>query len=114
MTATILLCTLLSVTDGDTIRAACPEETRIRIANIDAPERDACPRPAARAAGALLALAQGQLTVRPLYTDRHGRVVATIEVAGGDLGAQLLHLEVVKPWPHDAQGKPLTKRPRGC
>lgn len=114
MTPAILFCTLISVTDGDTLRAACPDEIRIRIANIDAPEKVECPRPAARAAGALLALAQGPLTVRPLYTDRHGRTVATVEAPGGDLGKALLSLKVVKPWPHDAQGKPLKKKPRGC
>ncbi len=47
MTPTILICTLISVTDGDTLRAACPETIRIRIANIDAPEVDACPGRAA-------------------------------------------------------------------
>lgn len=114
MTPALLLCTLISVTDGDTIRAACPDTVRIRIANIDAPERDKCPRPAARAAGALLALAQGPLTVQPLYTDHYGRIVATVASRDGDLAEALLSLRVVKPWPHDMRGRPLAKRPRGC
>ena len=114
MTAIILICTLLSVTDGDTFRAACPDKVRIRIADIDAPERDSCPGPARRASQVLASIAQGPLTVRPLYTDRYGRIVATIEARGEDLGQSLIDAGVVRPWPHDARGRPLTKRPRGC
>lgn len=110
----ILICTLISVTDGDTLRAACPQEIRIRIANIDAPEVDACPGPAARATEALRTLAQGPLTVRPLYTDRYGRTVATIEAQGADIGQSLITTGAAQPWPHSDRGRALTKKPRGC
>jgi endonuclease YncB( thermonuclease family) len=112
--AAALTCTLMSVTDGDTLRAACPEPTRCRIAGIDAPERDACPGPAARATAALQALATGPLTVTPLYQDRYGRTVATVEAQGRDLGRAMVSTGSVQPWPHDRNGRALTPRPRGC
>jgi micrococcal nuclease len=112
--ALTLTCTLISVTDGDTLRAACPEPTRIRIAGIDAPERDACPGPAARATAALQALASGPLTVTPLYQDRYGRIVATVEAQGRDLGQAMLATGLAKAWPHSKTGRALAPRPRGC
>jgi micrococcal nuclease len=112
--AAALTCTLMSVTDGDTLRAACPQPTRIRIANIDAPERDACPGPAARATAALQALVIGHLTVTPLYQDRYGRTVATVEAQGRDLGQAMLATGLAKPWPHSKTGRALAPRPRGC
>lgn len=112
--ALTLTCTLISVTDGDTLRAACPEPTRIRLANIDAPERDACPGPAARATAALQALATGPLTVSPLYQDRYGRTVATVQAQGIDLGKAMLATGLAKAWPHSRTGRALTPRPRGC
>ncbi|MFN7610832.1 MAG: hypothetical protein ACK5QX_07850 [bacterium] len=52
LTALALSCALLSVTDGDTFRAACPEPVTVRIANIDTPDaaapRSAAPPPARR------------------------------------------------------------------
>lgn len=111
----ILICTLISVTDGDTLRAACPQETRIRIANIDAPETDLCPYEADRATRTLRVLVQGDtLTVRPLYTDRYGRTVATIEAQGADIGQSLITTGAAQPWPHSDRGRALTKKPRGC
>jgi endonuclease YncB( thermonuclease family) len=112
--AAALICTLLSVTDGDTLRAACPEPTRIRIADIDAPERDACPGPAALATAALQALATGPLTVTPLYEDRYGRTVATVEAQRRDLGEAMLATGLAKAWPHSKTGRALAPRPRGC
>lgn len=116
MTATLLLCTLLSVTDGDTLRLSCPDTIRVRIANIDAPERDACPGPAAHATAALRAFTEGKtLYVQPLYTDRYGRIVGRITTpAGDDIGDWLLAEGLVQPWPHDGRGRALTKKPRGC
>jgi endonuclease YncB( thermonuclease family) len=112
--ALTLTCFLTSVTDGDTLRAACPEPTRIRIAGIDAPERDECPDPAARATDALQALATGPLTVTPLYQDRYGRTVATVTAQGRDLGQAMLATGLAKAWPHSKTGRALTPRPRGC
>lgn len=112
--ALTLTCTLISVTDGDTLRAACPEPVRIRIADIDAPERDTCPGPAARATAALRRLATGPLTVTPLYQDRYGRTVATVEAQGVDLGEAMLATGLANAWPHSKTGRALAPRPRGC
>jgi endonuclease YncB( thermonuclease family) len=116
MTITALLCTLLSITDGDTFHVACPEPVIIRIANIDTPERDDCPRDAARAADTLASLLIGRITVQPLYPDRYGRTVATITAQGRDVGQAMLDAGAAKEWPHDMTGRAKERRPkwRGC
>jgi micrococcal nuclease len=109
-----LLCTLISVTDGDTFRAACPEPVIVRIADIDAPEPDDCPRDAARAADTLAALLIGKITLQPLYLDRWDRTVATVTAQGRDVGQAMLDAGAAKAWPHDMKGRALAKRPKGC
>lgn len=42
LSAAIFLCTVVSVTDGDTFR--CADGTRVRLQAIDAPEAGPCPR----------------------------------------------------------------------
>ena len=86
----------------------------MRIADIDAPERRACPGPAATATEALRGQLIGPITVAPLYTDRYGRIVATVTAAGQDIGQAMLATGHAKPWPHSATGRALTRRPRGC
>jgi len=112
--ALALSCTPISVTDGDTFRAACPEPVIVRIADIDAPEKDACPRQAARSAAALEGMLAGKITVQPLYTDRWGRIVATVLSGGRDVGQAMIKARRAKPWPHDMKGRALAKRPKGC
>ncbi len=114
LTALALSCTLLFITDGDTFRAACPEPVIVRIADIDAPEKDACPRQAARSAAALEDMLAGEITVQPLYTDRWGRIVATVLSGGRDVGQAMIKARRAKPWPHDMKGRALAKRPKGC
>ena len=119
MTLTLALalsCTLLSVTDGDTFRAACPEPVIVRIANIDAAERKACPRDAARATDTLASLLIGTIAVQPLYSDRYGRTVATVTAQGRDVGQAMLDAGAAKAWPHDSKGRAQERRPkwRGC
>jgi endonuclease YncB( thermonuclease family) len=116
LTALALSCTLLFITDGDTIRAACPDPVIIRIANIDAPAGADCPRDAARSADTLAALLTGTFTVQPLYLDRWGRTVATVTAQGQDVGQTLLDADAAKAWPHDSKGRAQERRPkwRGC
>jgi endonuclease YncB( thermonuclease family) len=116
LTLALLTCALLSITDGDTFRAACPEPVIIRIANIDTPEPDDCPRDAARAADTLASLLIGRLTVQPLYPDRYGRTVATVTAQGRDVGQAMLDAGAAKEWPHDRKGRAKEPRPkwRGC
>jgi endonuclease YncB( thermonuclease family) len=114
--ALALSCTPISVTDGDTFRAACPEPVTVRIANIDAPAGADCPRDAARSADTLAALLTGTLTVQPLYLDRWGRTVATVTAQGQDVGQTLLDAGAAKEWLHDRKGRAKERRPkwRGC
>ena len=107
-----LLCTLISVTDGDTFKAACPEPVIVRIANIDAAERKACPRDAARATDTLASLLIGTIAVQPLYLDRHGRTVATVSAQGQDVGRAMLDAGAAKEWPHDMKGRAKERRPK--
>ena len=111
-----LLCTLLSVTDGDTFRAACPEPVIVRIANIDTPEPEDCPRDAARATDTLAALLIGTIAIQPLYLDRRGRTVATITAQGQDVGQAMLDAGAAKEWPFTNKGRQKERRPkwRGC
>jgi endonuclease YncB( thermonuclease family) len=111
-----LLCTLISVTDGDTFKAACPEPVIVRIANIDAPERKTCPRDAGLSASALASLLIGTIAVQPLYDDRYGRTVANVTVRGMDVGDAMIDVGAAKPWPHSDTGRALESRPewRGC
>jgi endonuclease YncB( thermonuclease family) len=116
LTALALNCTLLFITDGDTFRAACPEPVIVRIADIDAPELDACPRDAARSADTLASLLTGKITLQPLYPDRYGRTVATVTAQGRDVGQAMLDAGAAKEWPHDSKGRAQQPRPKwkGC
>lgn len=80
------------VHDGDTISLRCASSAsviRVRLANIDAPELHQAYGPEASAA--LRELTAGQtVVVDAVATDRYGRVVASLSVAGHDLGLQLV------------------------
>ncbi len=116
LTALAFSCALLSITDGDTFQAACPEPVTVRIANIDAPEREACPRDAARSADTLAALLTGTITLQPLYLDRWDRTVATVTAQGRDVGQAMLDAGAAKEWPFTNKGRQKERRPkwRGC
>ena len=82
----LLLCTVLSVADGDTLKARCNDEATplvIRLAEIDAPEKG---QPFGRASkAALSALCLGKAAeVRPRTKDRWGRTVARVSCGGVD------------------------------
>jgi endonuclease YncB( thermonuclease family) len=111
-----LFCILLRIRDGDTFVAACPEPVTVRIANIDAAERKACPRDAARATDTLASLLIGTITVQPLYADRYGRTVANVTAQGRDVGRAMMDAGAAKEWPHDRKGRAKEPRPkwRGC
>lgn len=80
------------VIDGDTLDVA---NRRIRLAGIDAPERaqecldaqgqpSACGETSRRTLDDLVG--RGPVTCRPIELDRYGRVIATCEFKGADLG----------------------------
>ena len=86
-------CSVVSITDGDTLR--CADGTRIRIAGIDAPLVSACRAgrkcvdgDAAALKRSLAAVASGQtLSCRPVGTS-YNRVVAFCSEGGVDLSVR--------------------------
>lgn len=92
MSGVALLCLVVAITDGDTLKARCGEpgayqQVMVRLAEIDAPEKaqpygdrsrqhlaDLCFRKAAH--------------IRPQTTDRYGRTVARVECEGKDANAE--------------------------
>lgn len=82
------------VVDGDTLALG---STRIRLADIDAPERtQTCGEPAApwpcgaEAEARLAALAGANVSCQPEDRDRWGRIVAVCTTGGTDLGAAMV------------------------
>jgi endonuclease YncB( thermonuclease family) len=86
----LLVCTVLAVSDGDTLKARCATAAgtpalRIRIAGIDAPERGQPFSQAARRA--LAARARGKSIAADCYkVDRYGRHVCRVGRGDTDLG----------------------------
>lgn len=90
MSAAALLCFVVAITDGDTLKARCPDQqVVIRLAEIDAPEK-------AQAFGQrskqhLAALCFGkQAEIRPTARDRYGRTVARVTCDGTDANAAMV------------------------
>lgn len=81
---------LVRVVDGDTFSlAAQGQAVRVRLADVDAPERD---QPfgdnATERAAALLA--SGKVEIMPVAADRYGRTVARVRIDGCDLAWTLV------------------------
>jgi endonuclease YncB( thermonuclease family) len=95
---------VLRVWDGDTVRIGFGSGSeRVRLAHIDAPEIDGQCRSEierARMAQARLAeLLRGRhLAIGRAGIDRHGRTLATLEVAGVDLGEILVAEGLARMW----------------
>lgn len=89
-----LICLVVGITDGDTLTARCGElgayqQIKIRLAEIDAPERRQPFGQRSRQALAGLCFQQ-QATIRPEKTDRYGRTVGRVECQGQDASAELV------------------------
>ena len=85
MTPALLLCLVVGVSDGDTLTARCGDETiKVRLAEIDAPEKSQAYGQRSKQALAALCFQQpGEL--RPLKSlDRYGRTVARVVCNGVD------------------------------
>ena len=80
-----LLCLVVAVSDGDTIKVRCPDHPQmsVRLAEIDAPEKA---QPFGQRSKQLLSeLCFGkQADIRPSARDRYGRTVARVTCAGTD------------------------------
>ena len=84
------LCLVVGISDGDTLTLRCGdpgqyEQVKVRLSAVDAPEsRQPFGR---RSKEALSDLCYGvQARVRPVSTDRYGRMVANLECRGQDAG----------------------------
>lgn len=92
MLSATLLCLVVGITDGDTLKARCGEpggyeQITVRISAIDAPERK---QPFGRASRQHLAKLcfQQQATITPKTKDRYGRTVADVECQGQDVATE--------------------------
>lgn len=92
-----LLCLVVAITDGDTLKVRCADEPQqiIRLAEIDAPEK---PQPYGQRSGqALSDLCYGkQAEVKPQTKDRYGRTVARVMCGGVD--ANMHQVEAGMAW----------------
>lgn len=91
MLSSVLLCLVVGITDGDTLKAKCGEpghyeQISVRLAAIDAPESRQPFGAASRQNLAALCFQQyAKITQRTL--DRYGRTVADVSCRGEDAGA---------------------------
>lgn len=90
--ASTLVCLVVGVTDGDTIKARCGqpdayEQLTVRISAIDAPEsRQAFGR---RSKQHLLDLCfEERATITPKATDKYGRTVGDVKCQGKDVATE--------------------------
>ena len=92
MLATALLCLVVGVADGDTLKVRCGEPGRyeqlsIRLSAIDAPEKAQPFGDRSKRALSDLCFEQ-RATIRPVTKDRYGRTVADVECRGRDAGTE--------------------------
>ena len=90
--AAALICLVIAIADGDTLTARCEaangmENIKVRLAEIDAPEKGQAF--GARSKQHLAELCfQKQATVTPRAKDRYLRTVANVECEGVDVGTE--------------------------
>lgn len=92
MTATALLCLVIAITDGDTIKARCGEpgayqQITVRVSAIDAPEKRQAFGEASRQHLARLCF-QKRATITPMTTDKYDRTVGDVECQGQDVAKE--------------------------
>ncbi|MGC4396021.1 thermonuclease family protein [Hydrogenophaga sp. T2] len=88
MSAAALLCLVVAIADGDTLTARCGEpgayeQVKVRLAEIDAPEKAQPFGERSRQHLAELCFRQ-MATIRATARDRYGRTVARVECQGQD------------------------------
>ncbi len=98
MIASVVLCLVVGVSDGDTLKARCGdpgayEQVTIRLAEIDAPEKGQAFGQRSKLSLAALCFAQWA-TIEKLSTDlkasrdRYGRTVARVQCRGRDASSE--------------------------
>jgi endonuclease YncB( thermonuclease family) len=90
--AEVLVCLVIGISDGDTLTARCEtpsgaQNLKIRLAEIDAPERRQAFGTRSRQHLADLCFWK-QAEVRPTATDRYRRTVARVQCNGIDANAE--------------------------
>lgn len=92
MIGAAVLCLVVAVTDGDTLKTRCGdpgtyEQITIRLAEVDAPEN--AQTFGQRSKTALSVLCFGEVaSIRPVTLDRYGRTVARVQCKGLDASAE--------------------------
>lgn len=94
MLGSALLCFVIGITDGDTIKARCGSpgayhQVTVRLAAIDAPERRQPFGAASRQHLADLCF-EKPASISPRTKDRYGRMVADVSCQGRDAGAHMV------------------------
>lgn len=121
MPAALLLCLVIAISDGDTLKARCGEpgayeQVTIRLAEIDAPEKGQAF--GQRSKEALSALCFGsQAAIRPVTLDRYGRTVARVECKGLDASSDQVRKGMAwrfVRYSKDASMQPLEDAARGA
>lgn len=92
MVASALLCLVVAIADGDTLTARCGnpgayQQVKVRLAEIDAPEKAQPFGQRSRQHLAALCFQQ-EATIRATARDRYGRTVARVECRGQDANLQ--------------------------
>jgi endonuclease YncB( thermonuclease family) len=86
-----LLCLVVGISDGDTIKVRCPDQPQIavRLAEIDAPEKA---QPFGQRSKKLLSelCFRKQAEIRPSSRDRYGRTIARVTCAGTDANSAMV------------------------
>jgi endonuclease YncB( thermonuclease family) len=86
---TILMCLVVGIADGDTLTVLCNnnEQVKIRLAEIDAPEKK---QPFGNRSKQSLAgmCFQKQAEIKPQTKDRYGRTVARVICDGADANVE--------------------------
>lgn len=110
MLSTALLCLVVAITDGDTLKARCPtaddahpyEQVKVRLSAIDAPEKA---QPFGRRSRQHLAelCFQVEAKITPKTKDRYGRTVADVECRGQDAGKA--QVQAGMAWVYDRYSK---------
>lgn len=96
MSLAAVLCLVVAISDGDTLKARCGDlgafqQVKIRLAEIDAPEKGQAFGQRSKAALSDLCY-MTQATIRPQTLDRYGRTVAKVECRGLDAGSEMVRL----------------------
>lgn len=94
-----LLCLVVGISDGDTLKVRCPDQPQmvVRLAEIDAPEKA---QPYGQRSKEWLSTLcfKKQAEVRPASRDRYGRTVARVICAGSDANAAMVRAGMA--WAH--------------